>query len=218
VRWFAFPRAKPQRYNCCGVVELSFFIGKGGVGKTTLASAFALHCAAQRQKRPVLLISTDPAHSLADIFQAKLGDSTRAITFANKKRLWVWQVNAQREFGKFLRKYREAIFSILESGTIFSRKEIEPLLDSTLPGMAEMAALLAIHNALESKKYGSIVVDTAPFGHTLRLFEMPQHFSRFLDFLDVAASRDQVLAQTFGGSRTISQPFIEEWRSIVDRV
>ena len=200
------------------MVELSFFIGKGGVGKTTLASAFALHCVAQKQKRPVLLISTDPAHSLADIFQAKFGDSPRAISFAHKKRLWIWQVNAQREFGKFLSKYREAIFSILESGTIFNRKEIEPLLDSTLPGMAEMAALLAINAALESKKYGSIVVDTAPFGHTLRLFEMPQHFSRFLDFLDVAASRDQVLAQTFGGRRTISQPFIAKWRRIVEQV
>jgi arsenite-transporting ATPase len=200
------------------VGELSFFIGKGGVGKTTLASAFALLSAAKQQKRPVVLISTDPAHSLADIFQTRFGDSPRALFFASKRRLWVWQVNAQREFGKFLDRYRESIFSIIESGTIFSRKEIEPLLDSTLPGMAEMAALLAIHGALESEKYGSIIVDTAPFGHTLRLFEMPQHFSRFLDFLDIAASRDQMLAQTFGGSRSISQPFIAEWRKIVDRV
>jgi len=200
------------------VGELSFFIGKGGVGKTTLASAFALYSADKKAKRPVLLISTDPAHSLADIFQAKFGDSARAFSFAGNKRLWIWQVNAQREFGKFLDQYRESIFSIVESGTIFSRKEIEPLLDSTLPGMAEMAALLAIHNAIESEKYGAIVVDTAPFGHTLRLFEMPQHFSRFLDFLDVAASRDQVLARTFGGTRSISQPFIAEWRNIVARV
>ncbi len=205
-------------YNYRRVGELSFFIGKGGVGKTTLASAFALLSAAKKQRLPVLLISTDPAHSLADIFQSKFGDSPRAISFAGKKHLWIWQVNAQREFGKFLERYRESIFSIIESGTIFSRKEIEPLLDSTLPGMAEMAALLAIHGALESKKYGSIIVDTAPFGHTLRLFEMPQHFSRFLDFLDIAASRDQVLAQTFGGSRSIAQPFITEWRKIVDRV
>ena len=200
------------------MTELSFFIGKGGVGKTTLSSAFALHVAAKYPKRPVLLISTDPAHSLADIFQARFGDTPRAVRFATTKKLWIWQVDAQREFGRFLSKYRDAIFSILESGTIFTRKEIEPLLDSTLPGMAEMAALLAIHTALESNKYGSIVVDTAPFGHTLRLFEMPQHFSRFLDFLDVAASRDEVLAQTFGGSAKISQPFITEWRSIVERV
>jgi arsenite-transporting ATPase len=200
------------------VVELSFFIGKGGVGKTTLASAFAVYSADKKPKRPVLLISTDPAHSLADIFETKFGDIPRARNFSSHKKLWIWQVNAQREFGKFLDRYREAIFSIIESGTIFSRKEIEPLLDTTLPGMAEMAALLAIHNAIESKKYGAIVVDTAPFGHTLRLFEMPQHFSRFLDFLDVAASRDQVLAETFGGSKTVSQPFIGEWRRIVGRV
>src|SRR4051812_38976942 len=210
--------ASPRGIQWLGVTELSFFIGKGGVGKTTLSSAFALQVAAKYPKRPVLLISTDPAHSLADIFETKFGDTARPLRFSGNKELWVWQVDAQREFGRFLSKYRDAIFSILESGTIFIRKEIEPLLDTTLPGMAEMAALLAIHAALESKKYGSIIVDTAPFGHTLRLFEMPQHFSRFLDFLDVAASRDEVLAQTFGGSAKISQPFVAEWRGIVERV
>ena len=205
-------------YNVLRVVELSFFIGKGGVGKTTIASAFALFSADKKPKRPVLLISTDPAHSLADIFHAKFGDTPRSLNFRANKKISIWQVNAQREFAKFLYRYRDSIFSIIESGTIFTRKEIEPLLDTTLPGMAEMAALLAIHDAIESGKYAAIVVDTAPLGHTLRLFEMPQHFSRFLDFLDVAASRDQVLARTFGGNKIVSQPFIEEWRRIVDRV
>src|SRR5882724_3076195 len=81
------------------VAELSFFIGKGGVGKTTLASAFALYSADKRTKRPVLLISTDPAHSLADIFQAKFGDSPRAFSFAGTKRLCVWQVIRQQDLG-----------------------------------------------------------------------------------------------------------------------
>jgi arsenite/tail-anchored protein-transporting ATPase len=199
------------------VVELSFFIGKGGVGKTTLASAFAVR-AATKSRKPVLLLSTDPAHSLADIFESTFGDVPRSIILPAGKKLAIWQINAEREFSRFLERYRDAIFSIIESGTIFTRKEIEPLLDSTLPGMSEVSALLAIHEAIKSKKYGAIVVDTAPFGHTLRLFEMPQHFVRFLNFLDVASNRDQVLAQTFGGGRVVSQPFLAEWRRMVSDV
>jgi arsenite/tail-anchored protein-transporting ATPase len=198
------------------VVELSFFIGKGGVGKTTLASSFAVREAAT-SRHPVLLISTDPAHSLADIFETAFPDTPRNVN-VGKRKLAVWQVNAQRQFSRFLDRYRDSIFSIIENGTLFTRKEIEPLLDSTLPGMAEIAALLAIHEAIESKSYGTIVVDTAPFGHTLRLFEMPQHFLRFLNFLDIASSRDQVLAQTFGGGKLVSQPFLAEWRRMVASV
>ena len=196
------------------MVELSFFIGKGGVGKTTLASAFAVR-AAKNASRPVLLLSTDPAHSLGDIFGTTFAGVPRQLPVTARKKLFVWQVDAQREFARFLDRYRDSIFSIIESGTIFTRKEIEPLLDSTLPGMSEVAALLAIQEAMKSKKYAAIVVDTAPFGHTLRLFEMPQHFLRFLDFLDVASSRDQVLAQTFGGGKIVSQPFLAEWRRMV---
>ncbi|MBV9609454.1 MAG: TRC40/GET3/ArsA family transport-energizing ATPase, partial [Acidobacteria bacterium] len=75
-----------------------------------------------------------------------------------------------------------------------------------------------IDDLLASREYDEIVVDTAPVGHTLRFFEMPAHFSRFLDFLDVASSRDEWLAQRFGGGRGKSQPFLEKWRASVERV
>ncbi len=194
-------------------MALEFFLGKGGVGKTTLAAAYAIRVA-RRGRRPVLLISTDPAHSVADVLNVRLGDRPKAI----RPSLSAWQVNAEKEFRSFVDQYREHIIALVESGTIFTRREIEPLLDTTLPGMAEVSALLAIHRALRSGKYAHIVVDTAPAGHTLRLFEMPEHFARFLDFLDAAASRDQVLAETFGGSRRVSYPFLAEWRRMVEDV
>jgi arsenite-transporting ATPase len=197
---------------------LTFVVGKGGVGKTTVSSAYALNLAARNPRSSVLLMSTDPAHSVADILQIKLHDEPRRVTKA-KGRLSVWQINSDLAFRKFLASYRDAILDIVENGTFFSREEIAPLLDTTLPGMAEVAGLLAIQELLEKGEHDHIVVDTAPFGHTLRLFELPAHFQRFLNFLNVAASRDAVLAQSFGGHTVLpSHAFITRWEAMVKQV
>ena len=136
-----------------------------------------------------------------------------------KGRLSIWQIDSQSEFQKFLASNREGILNIVENGTFFNREEIAPLLDTTLPGMSEVAGLLALREMLERGEHDHIVVDTAPFGHTLRLFELPGHFQRFLNFLEVASSRDALLAQRFGG-RTAGRAnvFLEEWQATVRRV
>lgn len=199
------------------VAGISFFVGKGGVGKTTVAAAHAVWWARRHPRQPVLLLSTDPAHSLADVFGTPFGNRPRRLSAA-RGQLFVWQVDAQRQFRRFLGRYRDAILEVVAAGTIFSRDEIAPLLDTTLPGMAEISALLALEQLLSSGRYAHLVVDTAPIGHTLRLFELPEHFARLLDFLDTAASRDRVLAQHFGGRVSLSRPFLEEWRGMVRRV
>ncbi len=198
--------------------QLTLFIGKGGVGKTTVSAAYAVHRSV-RHKTSVLLISTDPAHSLADIFGQPLGAQPRKLRLAAKARLDVWQVNAEKQFRAFLNRHKENLLSILEAGSIFSRADIEPLLETTMPGMSEMAALLAISDALASAKYDEIMVDTAPIGHTLRLFALPQYFSTFLDVLELASSRDRLLAERFGGSLTASaNPLVGQWRNMVEAV
>ncbi|HEX6907087.1 MAG TPA: ArsA family ATPase, partial [Terriglobales bacterium] len=132
------------------MAELSLFVGKGGVGKTTVSSAYAVHSAVRGGKRRVLLISSDPAHSLADLFAVRLGDRPKAVVLPGRRRLHLWQVNAEKEFRAFVGKYKEALLATVESGTIFSRQEIEPLLDTALPGLAEISALLAVEQALSS--------------------------------------------------------------------
>ncbi len=165
-------------------------------------------------------MSTDPAHSLSDILRVRLGNRPAAIDLPRRGSLDAWQVDSASLFGKFLRKHKQNILKVIDGGSIFSREDIEPLLDTTLPGMAEVSALLAIQDAVGSGKYSHIVVDTAPFGHTLRLFGLPRQFLRFLNFLELAASRDRVLAAHFGGhgSRGAGFAFIDEWRTIVDDV
>ena len=83
-----------------------------------------------------------------------------------------------------------------------------------------MAALLAISDALASAKYDEIVVDTAPIGHTLRLFALPQYFSTFLDVLELASSRDRLLAERFRRQplKASANPLVEQWRSMVEAV
>jgi arsenite-transporting ATPase len=196
------------------VARFTFFIGKGGVGKTTVSSAYALHRAAKSPREKILLLSTDPAHSLADILQTKLSDSAKRLTA--KGRLSARQIDPDRQIKKFLARERADILTLLNKGSLFTRDELEPLLDTSLPGMAEVAALLAIHELLAGD-FDEIVVDTAPMGHAIRLFQMPEHFARFLDVLETAASRDVVLAQHFGG-RVLREPALDRWTRIVEEV
>ena len=197
---------------------LTLFAGKGGVGKTTLSAAYAVHRALRRKGR-VLVMSTDPAHSLADVLQHRLGDRVGRVPLASRTtQLYAWQINAQKQFEKFLRSERESILDLAASATIFTREELEPLLDTTLPGMAEVAALLALSDLLERGTYDEIVVDTAPLGHTLRLFSLPEHFSRFLVFLETAAGRDQALAAAFARTHIEPSPLIAKWAAMVDHV
>jgi arsenite/tail-anchored protein-transporting ATPase len=204
-------------YNL-NVAKLTFVVGKGGVGKTTVSCALALHLAAQSPSQSTLLMSTDPAHSLADMLEIKARAGPHRLKKI-KGKLSLWQIDSGREFEKFLSQNREGILSIVENGTFFSKEEIAPLLDTTLPGMAEVAGLLAIQELLESGSYHHIIVDTAPFGHTLRLFELPGHFQKFLDFLEVASSRDALLARRFGGRvRTPAHEFLERWQATVQQV
>jgi arsenite/tail-anchored protein-transporting ATPase len=200
------------------VARLTFVVGKGGVGKTTVSCALALHLAARHPRQSTLLMSTDPAHSLADMLEIKDKAGPHGLT-GIKGKVSVWQIDSDREFKKFLEGNREGVLNIVENGTFFNREEIAPLLDTTLPGMSEVAGLLALRDMLESGQHDHIVVDTAPFGHTLRLFELPGHFQRFLNFLEVASSRDDLLAQRFAGRTSgPAHGFLEKWQATVRQV
>ena len=128
------------------MAKLTFVVGKGGVGKTTVSCALALHLAARHPRQSTLLMSTDPAHSLADMLEIKdrhFSQGPHRLT-GIKGKVSVWQIDSDREFKKFLEGNREGILNIVENGTFFNREEIAPLLDTTLPGMSEVAGLLAL--------------------------------------------------------------------------
>jgi arsenite-transporting ATPase len=194
---------------------LTFFLGKGGVGKTTVSTAYALHASAKRG-RNVVLISTDPAHSIADVLDVNLKSGMQTLPNAGLGKLSVWQVDAGARFEEFLDQYREAITALVEQGTFLTQPEIESFLETTLPGLAEVSALLTISDLIESNKFDEIVVDTAPIGHTLQLFRIPTQLARFLEFLELSSRRDQVLAQHFGGTVAAKRPkVLAEWDAVL---
>jgi len=201
------------------VAELVFFVGKGGVGKTTVSSAYAVRTALGQPKERVLLISTDPAHSLSDVFETRIGDAAKGISLVQRARITAREINSERVFRSFIDEHKRELTEAVERGSLFTADEISALLETALPGMSEMGALLAIHDAVESRKYSTIVVDTAPFGHTLRLFGLPEQFAKLLNFLELAAERDQVLAQHFGGKAAKTRPgFVDEWRKDLEEI
>ena len=195
--------------------KLTFFLGKGGVGKTTVSTAYALHISSKRRAK-VVLISTDPAHSIADVFEVKLKPGMQKVRTRGGGDLSVWQIDAGMRFQEFLDEYRDAITDLVEQGTFLSKKEVHSFLETTLPGLAEVSALLTISDLLEGGEFDEIVVDTAPIGHTLQLFRIPTQLAQFLEFLELAGKRDQVLAQHFGGSARASRPkVLDKWEAVL---
>jgi arsenite-transporting ATPase len=158
-----------------------FFGGKGGVGKTTCSSAFAL--AASRGGRQVLLVSTDPAHSTSDIFEQAIGTSPREIQAG----LWVVEIDAEEESARYIAQVKRDIARMFSPSVVDrARRQID--LAAASPGLAEVALLdrlidlLAAHDAPRSP-YDLIVFDTAPTGHTLQLLRMPDAMTTWITAL-----------------------------------
>lgn len=158
-----------------------FFGGKGGVGKTTCSAAFAL-AASQRGKR-VLLGSTDPAHSTADIFQRAIGSEPRELS----PNLWAIEIDADRESSRYIERVKQDIEKMF-SPTVVHRARRQIDLAAASPGLAEVALLdrmidLIVANDAARSRYDLIVFDTAPTGHTMQLLRMPEAMTTWIEAL-----------------------------------
>jgi arsenite-transporting ATPase len=159
--------------------KIVIFGGKGGVGKTTAAAAFALALARQEPKRRILVFSTDPAHSLSDSFDEPVGESRKKV--AGVKNLDAMEIDPGRWFEDLKNRYRswtdDLFASIAGSSKLeikFDREAMRELVELTPPGIDEIAALSSISDLLDQQDYETIVLDTAPTGHLIRFLELPQ--------------------------------------------
>lgn len=183
-------------------LRLLLFGGKGGVGKTTCAAATALHLARQHPTRSFLLVSTDPAHSLADCFAGCMP----------VENLTLCEINPQESLARFKAQHHEHLRTIALRGTFLDQADVAQLLDLSVPGLDEVMALLEIVGWVREDRYACVVVDTAPAGHTLRLLELPDVMQRWLTVLDAMLAKHRFLTKLFSGTyrKDAADRYVEE--------
>ncbi len=149
--------------------QVVFFGGKGGVGKTTCSAAFAL--TASRRGRRVLLVSTDPAHSTADIFEQPIGSREQEL----QPGLWALEIDAVQEAARYIADVRRDIERMF-SPTVIKQAHRQIEMAAASPGLQEVALLDRMIDLINARgdSYDAIVFDTAPTGHTMQLLRMPE--------------------------------------------
>lgn len=173
------------------MTRILLFTGKGGVGKTTVASATALACAARGLR--TIVMSTDAAHSLADAFELRLGGEPTPITGP----LWGQQLDAQGGLEQGWTELRSYLTDVLGWAGLdaISSEEL-----AVVPGLDEVFALADLDEHARSGRWDVVVVDCGPTAETIRLLSLPEILSRYLARLfpvgrAVAAAARPVLAR-----------------------
>jgi len=151
--------------------EYVFFSGKGGVGKTSMACTAAVHYADNGRK--TLIVTTDPASNLADVFEQPIGHHVTPI--AGVPNLWAMEIDPDEA----TREYKER--SLAPMRGLFD-DEMLKVVEEQLSGPCteEMAAFDKFTDFMEDDNWDVIVFDTAPTGHTLRLLQLPVEWSKHI--------------------------------------
>merc|ERR1712195_21790 len=159
-------------------LKFVFVGGKGGVGKTTSSSALAIQLSYDRK---VLLISTDPAHSLSDAFRCQF--SNEPTTVPEAPNLDVMEVNPEAGLQDEIAKWADMAAQVGFDELTSKVAEFQEWLTG-IPGIDEATALSSVIGLIESGTYDTIVFDTAPTGHTLKLLQLPSIIQMGLDKLE----------------------------------
>lgn len=192
-------------------LRLVLFGGKGGVGKTTCASAAAVRMAMDRPGEKFLLISTDPAHSTGDCVGGRGAGSL-------PPNLTLVEIDAAAEHAAFMAEHGEVLREIAVRGTFLDEGDVDQFLSLSLPGIDELAAFLGIARFAAAGEHACIVVDTAPTGHALRLLQMAGFLGRWLEAMDALMAKHRYMAGLFGagpkkGDRC--EAFIEQMQGTI---
>jgi arsenite-transporting ATPase len=153
-------------------LRVLLFTGKGGVGKTTASAATAALAASRGRK--TLVLSTDPAHSLADALGVELASTPTELDTG----LYAMQVDAQGAFERSWREVQGYLVGVLERAGV-DALQAEEL--TVLPGAEEVLALLEVRRQVASGLWDLVVVDCAPTGETLRLLALPEALNWYVE-------------------------------------
>ena len=149
-----------------------FFHGKGGVGKTTISSAFAVKLALDGEK--TLIVSTDPASNLSDVFEQTIGNIE--IKIEGFDNLYAVSMDSDAETLKYKQRVMGDSERFLPQEVIDSIEE-----EFKSPCTSEIAFFNSFTEFFLKKDYDNIIFDTAPSAHTLRLLELPMEWTTYID-------------------------------------
>jgi arsenite/tail-anchored protein-transporting ATPase len=153
-------------------MRVLLFTGKGGVGKTTVAAATAVRASAAGHR--TLVMSTDPAHSLADSFDTQIGEHATPVA----DNLWAEQIDAQSRLETNWREIQDYFVQLMSWAGV-ETIQAEEL--SVIPGLDEIFSLIDVKTHVEEGKYDLLVVDCAPTAETLRLLSLPEIMNWYIE-------------------------------------
>ncbi|MBM7094965.1 ArsA family ATPase [Bacillus sp. H-16] len=182
-----------------------FVGGKGGVGKSTTSSALAL--AASKAGKRTLLISTDPAHNLSDLFHTKLGNKAKEVSPS----LFVMEIDPEKESERYIEQVKANISGHVKATMI---EEVHRQMDmaKTSPGADEAALFDRMTSIIldERQKYDRIIFDTAPTGHTLRLMNLPEMMGVWMDgMLERRRKTNEHYTQLLNDGEPVEDPIFD---------
>ncbi|MBU0479308.1 ArsA family ATPase [bacterium] len=175
-------------------LKLVLFGGKGGVGKTTCAVSAGFYLAKDFK---ALLISTDPAHSLSDSLEQKIGSNI--IEVKGTKNLRAFEVSAEKALSRFKIEHEDQIKKILDTSTYLDEEDIDSIFDLPIPGMDEVMGFKTIVDLIEEAKFDKYIVDTAPSGHAMRLLTLPDLLDDWVKVMAKMRWKYRYMVERFGG-------------------
>ncbi|NIA23876.1 MAG: TRC40/GET3/ArsA family transport-energizing ATPase [Proteobacteria bacterium] len=201
-----------------------FFIGKGGVGKSTCSAIFAYQ--QSRRERKVVLNSIDPAHNLSDIFEKKLSNKVskvRSNLFALETDINIW-------VKRYLKEIENEVRYTYKHQTAFNVDKYFKILRYS-PGLEEYAILLAIQNTLEKNKDKDIIIfDTPPTALTIKFISLPYSSLIWLDQLsnlrNVILEKKEIITRIHKGKKNEKETdnvliklndMVSEFRDLVNK-
>jgi arsenite-transporting ATPase len=177
-------------------VRFLFFGGKGGVGKTTCAAAHAVRACEEGER--VLVVSVDPAHSLGDALRTPLATTARAVR-VGRSTMHAMELDADAALRRWMGKHDASLRAIAERGTYLDSEAVDRLMGLRLPGTDELVGWLELRRVARAGRWDSVVVDTAPTGHALRLLQTPRALERVAQVLDEMQAKHRLLSGSIAG-------------------
>src|SRR6266571_7230982 len=190
-------------------MRIILYLGKGGVGKTTIAAATAVRSSMLGKR--TLVVSTDPAHSLADCLKTPLTSEPKELA----TNLWTQEVNVLDEMRRSWGKYQEKMSQTLRKQGLDSVMAEELAL---IPGMDEIVSLSNIYRNAREGSFEVVIIDAAPTGETVRLLSMPDTFQWYASRISGLQSTTLNLVRPLLKSVLPTTEILDAVRALSERV